>query len=124
MHDGCAICTQALRPQQSAPFSWIDLERCSWCNALGFDLPGWRLKGTTRPGISRYGGHQAERDVAEQGLLGTAGWQMDADARNMLDDACNNLNELLAYRREATFGHTLEFDEHVKTLTFPRDEGV
>ena len=124
MHDGCAICTQALRPQQSAPFSWIDLERCSWCNALRFDLPGRRLKGTARPGISRYRGHQTERDVAEQGLLGTAGWQMDADARNMLDDACSNLNELLAYRREATFGHTLEFDEHVKTLTFPQDEGV
>ena len=68
--------------------------------------------------------HQTERDVAEQGLLGTAGWQMDAHARNMLDDACTNLNELLAYRREATFGHTLEFDEHVKTLTFPQDEGV
>jgi hypothetical protein len=35
----------------------------------------------------RCGGHQTERDGAEQRSLWTAGWQLDADARDVLDHA-------------------------------------
>ena len=56
------------------------------------------------PHSSRCGRHQAERDGAEQRSLRTAGRQLDADARDVLDHTRTDLDQALAERRELGLG--------------------
>jgi hypothetical protein len=55
------------------------------------------------PHSSRCGGHQAERDGAEQRSPRTAGRQLDTDARDVLDHARTDLDQALADRREPPY---------------------
>jgi hypothetical protein len=48
------------------------------------------------PGRLRAGRHQAKLDGAEQGSLRAVGRQLDADAGEVLDHACADLDKALA----------------------------
>src|SRR5262245_44928778 len=79
--------------------------RDSWCNALGVDLPRPAARrGCKGPALSWARRHQAEGDLAEQGRLGTAGRQVHADARDVLDDTRTDLDEPVTDGRELGLG--------------------
>src|SRR5215469_12332975 len=85
----------------------VRLDRCegnSLCNALGIDLPVRRLGRGARPRRLRLRWQQTERDLTEQGPLRAARWQVNADARNVLDNARADLDETLSNRRELSLG--------------------
>src|SRR6201997_5070826 len=86
----------------------VRLDRCdgdSLCNAFGgLSASDRRLARGARPRRLRLRRHQTERDLTEQGPLGAACRQMNADARDVLDDASTDLDETLTDRRELSLG--------------------
>src|ERR1700751_683132 len=85
----------------------VRLDRCegnSPCNALGIDLPCRRLGRGARPRRLWLCRYQTERDLPEQGPLRAAWWQMNADARDVLDNARADLDETLSNCREFGLG--------------------
>ena len=71
---------------------------------VGVDLPRSAARRGTRPRSSRAGSVQAECDCSEQCRFRAAGWQVDADPRDMLDHASADLDQALSDRRKLGAG--------------------
>src|SRR5262249_4772851 len=76
---------------------WIGVMGVSRCNALGLMCQAAACKGV-QPRCLRYRCYQATSDVPKQFALGKARRQVNADARDVLNDASSDFEEPLPDR--------------------------
>src|SRR5215471_9279639 len=85
----------------------VRLDRCegnSLCNGWGLICHSSAARRGARPRRLGLRWEQTERDLTEQGSLRAARWQVNTDARNVLDNARADLDEALSNRRELSLG--------------------